>query len=213
MTPEQAAALRAPFPPETIGKLPKGGATLDYVGHAAVTDRLLAVDPGWTWEPVAWDDDGTPLVRVDGNDASMWIRLTVAGVTRLGVGTVPATSFELPKQLVSDALRNAAMRFGVALDLWSREDLHAEPSPPPPPKVTDAQASTLAARFEEIPAGDRKTAKRAFASLFGVPVDVEADRYDDAVAWLDEQIAAYTPLDELPVYGDPLELELEGDAS
>ena len=24
---------------------------LDYVGHAALTDRLLDVDPSWTWEP------------------------------------------------------------------------------------------------------------------------------------------------------------------
>jgi hypothetical protein len=41
----KATELRKPFPAESIGKLPKGGAMLDYVGHAAVTDRLLAVDP------------------------------------------------------------------------------------------------------------------------------------------------------------------------
>ena len=45
ITPEQALALRKPFPKESIGKLPKGNAMLDYVGHAAVTDRLLTVDP------------------------------------------------------------------------------------------------------------------------------------------------------------------------
>jgi hypothetical protein len=142
MTPEQAAALREPFPPAQIGKLPKGGAMLDFVGHAAITDRLLRVDPGWVWEPVAWDDDGTPLIQMRGKDAVMWIRLTVAGVTRLGVGTAPASAFDLPKQLISDALRNAAMRFGVALDLWSREDLgeHTDrntgAAPTPPPAAT-----------------------------------------------------------------------------
>jgi len=26
---------------------------LDYVGHAALTDRLLDVDPSWHWEPLA----------------------------------------------------------------------------------------------------------------------------------------------------------------
>jgi hypothetical protein len=57
MTPEEAAALRKSFPKESIGKLPKGGAMLDFVGHAAITDRLLAVDPLWTWEPFAVDDD------------------------------------------------------------------------------------------------------------------------------------------------------------
>lgn len=127
MTPEQAKELREPFPAAAVGKLPKGGTTLDYVGHAAVTDRLLQVDPEWSWEPLAFAADGAPLVRHTGKEAELWIRLTVCGVTRIGVGTAPAGAFELAKQLISDAIRNAAMRFGVALDLWSKEDLvHAE---------------------------------------------------------------------------------------
>lgn len=110
MTPEQAAKLREKFPDEMIGKLPKAGIFLDYVGHAAVTDRLLQVDPDWTWEylpdyPV-WD-------------GGMWIMLTVGGVSRPGFG-----DGKNPKEWISDAIRNAAMRFGVALDLWSKQDLH-----------------------------------------------------------------------------------------
>jgi hypothetical protein len=129
---EQTAALREPFAPEQIGKLPrKGTAGLDYVGHAAVTDRLLSVDPEWSWEPVAFSHEGDPLICRRENDAVMWIRLTVCDVTRLGVGIVAASAFELEKQLISDALRNAAMRFGVALDLWSKESLpeHHDPGP------------------------------------------------------------------------------------
>src|SRR5699024_2940083 len=48
MNKEQTMALRRPFPPESVGRLPKGGVMLDYVGHAAVTDRLLTVDPEWS---------------------------------------------------------------------------------------------------------------------------------------------------------------------
>lgn len=132
MDADQALALREPFPASAIGKLPKAGTTLDYVGHAAVTDRLLVVDPAWTWEPLALAADGGPLVRIVGKDAELWIRLTVCGLTRIGVGTAPAGSFELSKQLASDAIRNAAMRFGVALDLWAKEDLHEIANPPPP---------------------------------------------------------------------------------
>lgn len=130
MNPEQAKQLREPFPPEVIGKLPKAGISLDYVGHAAVTDRLLLVDSEWSWEPIAWAEDGAPLIRYGQKEASLWIRLTVCGVTRIGVGTAPPGAFELEKQLISDALRNAAMRFGVALDLWSKEALpeHSEPA-------------------------------------------------------------------------------------
>lgn len=115
MTPEKATALRKPFPKESIGKLPKGGTMLDYVGHAAVTDRLLTVDPTWTWEPFAIDEHGLPLPDQAGN---LWIRLTICGVTRIGVG-----DGKNMKERIGDAIRNAAMRFGVALDLWAKEDL------------------------------------------------------------------------------------------
>lgn len=129
MTEEAAKALRAPFAPEQVGKLPRKGVPggLSYVGHAAVTDRLLSVDPAWTWEPTSWADDGSPLIRYEGNEAKLWIRLTVCGVSRIGCGIVNASAMELEKQLISDAIRNAAMRFGVALDLWAKENLAAEP--------------------------------------------------------------------------------------
>lgn len=108
---------------------------LDYVGHAGVTDRLLQADPTWTWEPLTIGDDGVPVINVANGEATMWIRMTVNGVTRIGVGSAPAQSFELHKQLISDAIRNVAMRFGVALDLWSKEPLpeameHDDPTPP-----------------------------------------------------------------------------------
>src|SRR5215203_4872391 len=107
--------LRKPFPREAIGRLPKGGVMLDYVGHAAVTDRLLAVDPTWSWEPFSLDPRGLPALDQDNN---LWIRLTINGVTRPGVG-----DGKNMKERIGDAIRNAAMRFGVALDLWSKEEL------------------------------------------------------------------------------------------
>jgi hypothetical protein len=118
MTTESAAALRKPFPPEAIGKLPRGKVFLDYVGHAAVTDRLLQVDPLWSWEPFAVNAQGLPALDEDG---SLWIRLTICGVTRIGVGD--SSNGKGRKELIGDAIRNGAMRFGVALDLWSKEDL------------------------------------------------------------------------------------------
>jgi len=125
MTPEQSSALRAAFPASAVGKLPKAGITLDYIGHATVTDRLLSVDPEWSWEPMAVADDGGPLIRHGAKELTMWIRLTVGGVSRLGVGSVAPNAFDVEKQLVGDAIRNAAMRFGVALDLWSKAELES----------------------------------------------------------------------------------------
>jgi hypothetical protein len=140
MTAAQAKALREPFKPEQIGKLPKptkkenpkghcnecGGwhglpaVHLDYVGHAAVTDRLLSVDPEWTWEPAAVGPNGEPLVI----DGGLWIKLTVAGVTKYGFGD--SSMGHGPKEMIGDAIRNAAMRFGVGLDLWAKESLNSD---------------------------------------------------------------------------------------
>ena len=50
--------------------------------------------------------------------------LTVCGVTRLGYGHAAPKSYGDPgmreKEVIGDALRNAAMRFGAALDLCTR---------------------------------------------------------------------------------------------
>lgn len=203
MEQDKQDALRAPFPPEVIGKLPRstkadnpkgkcnecGGwhglpaVHLDYVGHAAVTDRLLAVDPDWTWEPVAFGPDGAPFIRHSGKEAELWIRLTVCGVTRYGVGTAPSGAFELSKQLISDALRNAAMRFGVALDLWSKEDLHAEAEAPPEPRIPEARAKEIAKVLNDAGAEVRKEWMARFQVK---PADLPLSLLSVANDWLSD---------------------------
>ena len=164
MTAEIAAKLREPFAAEQVGKLPRvfckacrdaqfkvcqqhrkqrcrvcgnnitdAHLHLDYVGHAEITDRLLHGDPEWTWEPVAFGPDGLPLRDQMGG---LWIRLTVAGVTRLGYGHADGkTGPDAVKEAIGDALRNAAMRFGVALDLWGAtfKDSHDDGAEQPGP--------------------------------------------------------------------------------
>lgn len=167
MNADQAEKLRAPFPAAVVGKLPRvwcracrdnkqqrhcgehamtrcatcksriteAHLHLDYVGHAETTDRLLQVDPEWTWEPVATDQHGLPCLDSHGG---LWIRLTVAGVTRLGYGHADGKSGpDAVKESIGDAIRNASMRFGVALDLWGAT---------PPPEQAAEEPPTPAAR-------------------------------------------------------------------
>lgn len=181
--PTGAALLREPFPAHQISKLPKetkkqreereanrsmgvsckvcGGwhhknaVHLDYVGHAALTDRLLDADPLWSWEPVAFHE-GLPAFDKSGG---LWIKLTVDGVTRLGYGHAAGKPTMDPgareKEVIGDALRNAAMRFGAALDLWHKGDLHlAEGEADAPPPANDEQ---------EKPKGPPTLAERADA--------------------------------------------------
>lgn len=144
------AALRVPFPDSAIGKLPKPTKRqtsevrddykkgircdlcgqwhhkdvvhLDYVGHAALTDRLLDVDLDWDWDPVSYTEKGLPQFDPNGG---LWIKLTVCGKTRLGYGDADGkTGGNAVKEIIGDALRNAGMRFGMALDLWHKGDLH-----------------------------------------------------------------------------------------
>lgn len=146
--------MREAFPPHQIGKLPKeskaqreerekdlnkgtrcslcGGwhhknaVHLDYVGHAAATDRLLDSDPMWNWEPVAWSEDGPKFDNIGG----LWIKLTVCGVTRLGYGNADkkpgADMGSREKEVIGDAIRNASMRFGAGLEMWHKGELHVD---------------------------------------------------------------------------------------
>jgi len=118
---------------------------IDYVGHAEVTRRLLETDPFWSWEPFALDETGLPALDTDelGNPVGMWIKLTVLGVTRPGYGSCPSNQSDAVKVLIGDAIRNAAMRFGVALDLWSKTE-RADPAKENP--VADAGTRAMPVR-------------------------------------------------------------------
>ncbi len=125
---------------------------LDYVGHAALTDRLLDTDIQWSWEPLAYRD-GLPAFDASGG---LWIKLTVCGVTRLGYGHAAAKPNIDPgareKEVIGDALRNAAMRFGAALDLWHKGDLHieaeSEPEAPAAPVPAKPRPEPLKGKYK-----------------------------------------------------------------
>lgn len=186
---------------------------IDYVGHADVTSRLIEADPDWNWEPKAEDEHGLPLFDTDdrGNPVGLWIKLTVGGVTRLGYGSVPSNQSDAIKVLIGDALRNAAMRFGVALDLWAKGD-RADPT------AENATASAgQAARRGRQP----QSAGEAFASASppqgngrqsGQPArngngrrqPAEADIDADAQALADEAHEARTVLALKTIHGKVL---------
>jgi hypothetical protein len=73
----------------------------------------------WTWKPLAFTDAGLPAFDSNGG---LWIELTICGVTRYGYGEPQGRDkFDMTKGAIGNAIRNAAMRFGVALDLWAKE--------------------------------------------------------------------------------------------
>jgi hypothetical protein len=195
------ALMRTPFPDKEISKLPKGTKAqndcpasekkncnvcggwhhpsvihLDYVGHAALTNRLLECDLNWNWKPLATDENGLPVLDEFGG---MWIELTVCGVTRLGYGDASGkTGPNAAKERIGDALRNAAMRFGAALDLWSKADLNvSEPDYP----ITLEQSALI---VEEL------TAHEVLQEVFCAKANIRSvselptSKFDDAFKWI-----------------------------
>lgn len=158
--------------PKLVGKLPKGGITLDFVGHADVTKMLIEIDPEWTWEPAAFSADGLPAYRVENGMAHMAGWLTLLGVRRLGIGSVMHNKPDLLKELVSDFLRNAAMRFGVCLSLWTKQEWEdgAHPAPAPKPKTDSKVSQANLDRFFKA-CQDAGFEARAVAANAGLSLD------------------------------------------
>lgn len=200
------AKLREPFPAHQISKLPKpykrdsakgkcaecGGyhglpaVHLDYVGHAALTDRLLDTDPHWSWEPMGYTAEGLPAYDQRGG---LWIRLTVLGMTRPGYGCADGKQGgDAVKEIIGDALRNAAMRFGAALDLWHKGDLHVEDAAEDtkPGEMPDAEWARLVQLMEATSADSGRMLKH-----YGVESlrQLNQDQYSHCIGALNSKLA------------------------
>lgn len=224
----ETVTMRTPFPAHQISKLPKetraqidarktdksvmvwkcevcGGAHhknavhLDYVGHAALTDRMLDVDAAWSWEPVAFDERGLPAFDHDGG---LWIKLTIDGVTRMGYGDADGkTGGNARKEAIGDALRNAAMRFGAALDLWHKGDLHLDgegdeqgqsdstvsPAQPEQAFVDDATVTKIIAFCEAVGGGQTQIICKAY-KVDAIP-ELTPKQGQAVIARLNEKLA------------------------
>lgn len=227
MSREDLAKLRQPFPENQVNVLPKpynkdsakgncrecGGyhglpaVHLSYVGHAALTDRFLDVDPEWSWEPVAFTAAGLPAFDDKGG---LWIRLTLCGVTRLGYGDAQGKSGpNAVKEAIGDALRNAGMRFGAALDLWHKGDLHdstqdGAPAGPddeaqwvagddPEPMLAKISAATTDADLDVLSDEMKETRARYTESDFTRLVDAGKQRRSE-LTLPDPDSAGYDPM-------------------
>jgi hypothetical protein len=134
--------LARAFPAEVVQQKPgRGGSKpLTYISHALVTERLNEVDPGWSWrvltEHIWFDQGGQP------HCAGVTVEMTVNGVTRVEAGgpqRQEAFTNEI-KNAYSDALKRAAMRFGVALYIWdalvdAQDDEDAQGAPAAPRRM------------------------------------------------------------------------------
>ncbi len=181
--------------PKIVGKLPKGGIQLDFVGHADITRILIEIDPNWRLVPISWEN-GRPACNIVNDMATMWFEMTLLGTSRLAIGSAKANSPDLDKVLYGDALRNGAMRFGIGLSLWTKQewdDLNHHPAPAKPtpsrgmatPAPMDKKPKTLTPLSEEQIAQFKKACEdkgidpNAVASNAGIP---------DGTPWMESHL-------------------------
>ena len=124
--------LMRPFDESRIRqRVGPGRKALDYISGPDVIRRLLdATDNHFTWNV-----DRVQLVTQEtpNGSVSIWVvqgTLTVGDLGfRSGVGTHLAESAEAAKAVETDALKRAAIKFGVGLHLYEEDGSH--PIPPP----------------------------------------------------------------------------------
>lgn len=186
-------------PKDMVSKLPKGGdkdknswrtcrtcggwhaanaVHLDYMGHADVTLALIDVDPQWEWHPMAFTPEGLPLISVNKGTATMWIHLTVLGKTLPAVGSCADLKEDRDKELIGDALRNGAMRFGIGTKLWSKTEGEASSAATDdPPTEPERGASGQRPPARRSTSGARPPAR---PEVPATPIDAAVERVHEA---------------------------------
>ena len=107
--------------PKIVGTIPRNGVNLSYVSHSEITRILISVDAMWSWEPIEWIN-GRPAIHIENGMATMWGKMTLLGKSMICVGSARADKADYEKELIGDLLRNGSMRYGIALNLWSKQD-------------------------------------------------------------------------------------------
>jgi hypothetical protein len=163
-----------------------------YVSHGSCTKRLNAVCPGWSSrvvETYTYVNPAGLLVC-----AGVLLELTIPGAgsrQEFGTANQPRNFGDDAKNAASDALKRAAMRFGVALDLWedmdeADEDAQGEPAAsaaPPTPITERRERDTALLAILRDPNIDAEARKKALHEYYkGAATVAELNQRVDMVA-------------------------------
>jgi hypothetical protein len=151
--------------------------TVEYVEWHTVADILDRVAP-------TWSHSVRSLVQV-GETVAVTAAITIGGVTREGVGTGMADSETGIKKAEHDALKRAAIKFGIARDLYQRESEVIEKQQPaaapaeeaPPDRVLKPVPDPVAKSMADIVTPRQLGMIRALGREIGLDVDEECQTH------------------------------------
>ncbi|MEK7724199.1 MAG: Rad52/Rad22 family DNA repair protein [Acidobacteriota bacterium] len=143
---------------------------IDYVEWHTVADILDEKAPNWT--------HSVKDIKQFGNIITVTVAITVDGITREGLGTGYADSEMGIKKAEHDALKRAAVKFGIARELYKRESDVIEREGAVPPVSNSNNDGGFPANPVATSLMDLVTAKqlgmiRAIAREMGIEADEE----------------------------------------
>jgi hypothetical protein len=162
--------LRAPIDPKFVktreGWTDRNGNKhmVEYVEWHTVADLLDRVAP-------AWSHSVRGIVQI-GDMVAVTAAITIDGVTREGVGTGTADNETGIKKAEHDALKRAAIKFGIARELYQRESDVIE-STGAAPQASEFPRDPLAKSMADLVTPKQLGMIRALAREAGVDVEEE----------------------------------------
>ena len=140
---------------------------IDYVEWHTVADILDENTPSWS--------HSVKDIRMIGDFVTVTVAITIDGVTREGIGTGLAQSETGIKKAEHDALKRAAVKFGIARELYRKdpEGLTREDSPEPVHNRSDFPVDPVARRVGDLVTAKQLGMIRALTRELNIDADEE----------------------------------------
>lgn len=135
---------------------------IDYIEWHTVADLLDQVHPEWS--------HAVKDIRQIGELIAVTASITILGVTREGVGTGSAYDEKGIKKAEHDALKRAAVKFGIARELYKRDDDDANET-----QTLKFPRNPVAKDISEMATTKQHAAIRAIANAQGIDAEAECE--------------------------------------
>jgi len=140
---------------------------VDYVEWHTVADILDENAPNWMHT--------VKDIRQIGDIFTVTVAITIDGITREGIGTGTADTELGIKKAEHDALKRAAVKFGIARDLYKKESdrIEREGAVPPPTNNDGFPSNPIAKSLSDLVTAKQLGMIRAISREIGVDPEVE----------------------------------------
>lgn len=142
---------------------------VDYVEWHTVADILDETAPNWSHT--------IRDIKQIGDIFTVTVAITINGITREGLGTGIADSEMGIKKAEHDALKRAAVKFGIARELYKKESdvIEHEGAVPPPNDNGGYPANPIARSLSDLVTAKQLGMIRAISREIGVDADEECN--------------------------------------